>query len=125
MTAPVQALAGGMLRCPVCAGELVGRGGDRQDCPACGFFVLLRGNSSRMTPARYGLTPKQKAALDFLAAYQREHGMAPSYEEFRRALGLASKGSVNRLLILLEERGHIRRLPDRARAIEIIDGGAA
>lgn len=66
------------------------------------------------------LTPRQHDALTFLAEYTREHGYAPSFDEMAVALGLASKSGISRLLIGLEERGFIRRLSGRARAIEII-----
>lgn len=66
------------------------------------------------------LTPRQHEAWIFLAAYTREHGYAPSFEEIGAALNLASKSGVSRLVCGLEERGFIRRLPHRARAIEIL-----
>lgn len=69
------------------------------------------------------LTHRQADALRFIQAFTTESGGAgPSYDEIKDALGLASKSGVNRLLKALEERGRIRRLPHRARAIEIIRG---
>jgi len=66
------------------------------------------------------LTPRQHEALTFLAAYTREHGYAPSFEEIAEAMNVASKSNVHRLLSGLEERGFIRRLRHRQRAIEIV-----
>lgn len=67
-----------------------------------------------------GLTSKQRALYDFIAARIAERGVAPSYSEMTAAMGCASKGHVGEALDRLEERGCIRRLPGRARAIEII-----
>ena len=63
-----------------------------------------------------GLTPRQRDLL----AYLREREMCPSFDEMRRALRLNSNSSVQRLIEALEERGFIRRLPNRARAIEVL-----
>ena len=72
------------------------------------------------------LTAKQRALLTYLNGYLEEHKLSPSFDEMRAALGLASKSGVHRLISALEERGYIRRLPNRARAIEILrlDSGA-
>lgn len=67
-----------------------------------------------------GLTHQQAECLDFIRA-RSARGCAPSYEEIRVGLGLASKNGVFRLLNALEKRGRIRRLPRQARAIEIIE----
>lgn len=66
------------------------------------------------------LTPRQHECWSFLAAYTREHGYAPSFEEIAEAMNVASKSNVHRLLGALEERGFIRRLRYRQRAIEIV-----
>lgn len=68
-----------------------------------------------------GLTRQQSACLSYIQAFQDECGYAPTYDQIAAAVGLASKGGVNRLIVGLEERGRIRRLPNRARSIEIID----
>lgn len=68
----------------------------------------------------FTLTAAQQRCLDFIRAHSAENGEAPSYDEMREALGLASKSGVNRLINALEERGAIRRLPNRRRAIEIV-----
>ena len=66
------------------------------------------------------LTRKQRLLLDYLIAYIDENGTAPSFEEMAGALDLASKSGVHRLIEALEERGWIRRLPNRARAIDVL-----
>ena len=66
------------------------------------------------------LTRKQKELLDFLTAHAEQNEVAPSFDEMRDALGLASKSGIHRLVSGLEERGYIRRLANRARAIEIL-----
>ena len=65
------------------------------------------------------LTKKQNELLIYINQNLRETGVAPSYEEMREALDLRSKSGIHRLINALEERGFIRRLPHRARAIEI------
>ena len=66
------------------------------------------------------LTSKQKELLVFINTRLQETGVPPSFDEMKEALALQSKSGVHRLIIALEERGFIRRLPHRARAIEII-----
>ncbi|HMF68066.1 MAG TPA: MarR family transcriptional regulator [Phyllobacterium sp.] len=76
--------------------------------------------------ARYGVTSRQADLLDFVRAYADEHGgVTPTMQEMAEALGLQSKSGVIRLLKGLEDRGHIERLPRRARAIYLRDGAAA
>ncbi len=66
------------------------------------------------------LTRKQHELLTFIHSRLSEDGVSPSYDEMKDALGLASKSGIHRLITALEERGFIRRLPHRARALEII-----
>jgi len=66
------------------------------------------------------LTPKQKDLLMFIHTRVGESGVPPSYDEMKDALALKSKSGIHRLITALEERGFIRRLPHRARALEII-----
>jgi repressor LexA len=66
------------------------------------------------------LTTKQKELLVFINGRLQETGVPPSFDEMKEALNLQSKSGVHRLIIALEERGFIRRLPHRARAIEIV-----
>ncbi len=66
------------------------------------------------------LTRKQHELLVFLTERLRETGVCPSFDEMKDALGLKSKSGIHRLISGLEERGFIRRLPHRARALEIL-----
>jgi repressor LexA len=66
------------------------------------------------------LTRKQSELLTYLSNHMQKHDVPPSFDEMRDALGLASKSGVHRLVSGLEERGYIRRLANRARAIEIL-----
>jgi len=65
------------------------------------------------------LTKKQNELLIYINQNLRETGVAPSYEEMKDALDLKSKSGIHQLITALEERGFIRRLPHRARAIEV------
>ena len=66
------------------------------------------------------LTAKQRELLLFIDARLKEGGISPSFDEMREALDLKSKSGVHRLISALEERGFIRRLPNRARALEVV-----
>ncbi|MCB1509129.1 MAG: transcriptional repressor LexA [Hyphomicrobiaceae bacterium] len=66
------------------------------------------------------LTRKQHELLIFIHERLRETGVPPSFDEMKDALDLKSKSGIHRLITALEERGFIRRLPNRARALEII-----
>lgn len=66
------------------------------------------------------LTQKQHDLLVFIDARLSKDGVSPSYDEMKDALGLASKSGIHRLITALEERGFIRRLPHRARALEVL-----
>ena len=66
------------------------------------------------------LTAKQRELLMFIQRRLGESGISPSFDEMREALELKSKSGVHRLISALEERGFIRRLPNRARALEVV-----
>ena len=66
------------------------------------------------------LTRKQHELLMFIHERMKESGIPPSFDEMKDALDLASKSGIHRLITALEERGFIRRLPNRARALEVI-----
>ena len=66
------------------------------------------------------LTAKQRELLIFIDERLNEDGVSPSFDEMREALDLKSKSGVHRLISALEERGFIRRLPNRARALEVL-----
>ncbi|MBY0613618.1 MAG: transcriptional repressor LexA [Beijerinckiaceae bacterium] len=66
------------------------------------------------------LTRKQIELLRFINERLQETGVPPSFDEMKDALDLKSKSGIHRLILALEERGFIRRLPNRARAVEIL-----
>ena len=66
------------------------------------------------------LTAKQRELLLFIDERLKSNGISPSFDEMREALELKSKSGVHRLISALEERGFIRRLPNRARALEVL-----
>lgn len=66
------------------------------------------------------LTRKQHELIRFIQTRLEETGVSPSFEEMKEALDLKSKSGVHRLISALEERGFIRRLPNRARALEVL-----
>lgn len=66
------------------------------------------------------LTKKQHELLMFINERIKETGVSPSFDEMKEALDLRSKSGIHRLITALEERGFIRRLPHRARALEVI-----
>ncbi|HET6536634.1 MAG TPA: transcriptional repressor LexA [Sphingopyxis sp.] len=74
------------------------------------------------------LTAKQHELLRFIQLRLDQSGISPSFEEMKDALGLKSKSGIHRLISALEERGFLRRLPNRARALEVLklaDGSPA
>lgn len=73
-----------------------------------------------------GLTIRQKACLDFIRGYMAASGgIAPSYEEIARALGLRSKSGVHRILGTLIARGHITKRDNHARSLQLAEPGGA
>lgn len=66
------------------------------------------------------LTTKQHELLCFIDQRLKESGVSPSFEEMKDELGLKSKSGIHRLISALEEREFIRRLPNRARALEVL-----
>ena len=66
------------------------------------------------------LTRKQLELLLFINERLKEEGVPPSFEEMKDALNLQSKSGVHRLIVALEERGFLKRMPNRARALEVI-----
>src|ERR1700693_644705 len=96
------------------------------------FLRLMPSNESLRTPTSRNqtarqpwglvemLTRKQYELLRFISERLKESGVPPSFDEMKDALDLRSKSGIHRLITALEERGFIRRLPNRARAIEVI-----
>ena len=66
------------------------------------------------------LTKKQHELLLFIHEHLSKDGISPSFDEMKDALGLKSKSGIHRLITGLEERGFIRRLPHRARALDVL-----
>ena len=66
------------------------------------------------------LTKKQKELLDYITMVNKKFGISPSYDEMKDKLKLKSKSGIHRIISALEERGFIRKLANKARAIEII-----
>ena len=66
------------------------------------------------------LTRKQKELFDYLKEYISSNEISPSFEEMKDALNLKSKSGIHRLITSLEQRGFIKRLKHKARAMEII-----
>ena len=66
------------------------------------------------------LTKKQKNLLLFINRKIRSSGVSPSYEEMKNSLNLKSKSGIHRLISALEERGFIKRLAHKARALEVV-----
>ena len=66
------------------------------------------------------LTRKQKELLNYIQNFQSKSGVTPSYEEMKSALRLKSKSGIHRLVIALEERGFVKRLAHKARALEVV-----
>lgn len=68
-----------------------------------------------------GLTQRQADCLKFIRETVAKGGKAPSFNDIKTAMGLQSKAGVHRLISGLEDRGYIRRLPGRSRAIAVVD----
>jgi repressor LexA len=83
-------------------------------------FVRLLDEAAAPSGDRTMLTRKQLELLRFIHERLTETGVPPSFDEMKDALDLRSKSGIHRLITALEERGFIRRLPNRARAIEVI-----
>jgi len=66
------------------------------------------------------LTRKQHELLIFINRHLEQHGISPSFDEMKEALSLRSKSGIHRLITALEERGFIRRMAHRARALEVL-----
>lgn len=92
---------------------------ERRPITVCGIAeAIMADRAGRLDTA--GLTTQQSACLRAIAEHQAQHGISPTHDELASALGLASKSGVARLLLALETRGRIQRLPNRSRAITII-----
>jgi repressor LexA len=88
------------------------------DLPSSVSYVFFIRSNHRGTKAM--LTAKQQELLLFIHHRLEEGGVSPSFEEMKEALDLRSKSGIHRLINALEERGFIRRLANRARALEVL-----
>lgn len=68
----------------------------------------------------FGLTPRQRETLTFIEQYIAARGCSPTYDEIKDGLGIGSKSGVHRLVVALERRGHVKRLPNMGRSITVI-----
>lgn len=82
----------------------------RETCPTCGHALWPTD----------GITPRQRDAMIAIQGYTEQHGCAPSYDDIRCLIGLASKGSVHRIVNGLADRGYLSLWPARPRSIEIL-----
>src|SRR6516165_5426051 len=97
----------------ICFGGLAEDPRRRAPAAASRLQAASRGNATM-------LIRKQFELLRFIHERLKEAGVPPSFDEMKDALDLRSKSGIHRLITALEERGFIRRLPNRARAIEVI-----
>lgn len=73
-----------------------------------------------------GLTPRQSELLGFIRSYSADkNGVSPTFDEMKDHLGLSSKSGISRMVAAMEERGAIRRLKNRARAIVVVEAAHA
>lgn len=86
-------------------------------CPHCGEPIIPM-------VERAGVTPVLAAAYDAIVAYTDLHGYAPTYDDLRAALGIKSKGRINRIVLALRERGYINYTPRMKRSISIVGRAA-
>src|SRR5678816_487788 len=85
-------------------------------CRVSGFVP----KSGRQSGEKTVLTRKQNELLMFINKRLNDDGVSPSFDEMKDALDLKSKSGIHRLITGLEERGFLRRLPHRARALEVL-----
>lgn len=69
-----------------------------------------------------GLTRRQAQLLAFITEYDERHGICPSFQQMADGMGLASKSNIVPMVNTLVDKGKIRRLPGRARSIEVVTG---
>lgn len=82
-------------------------------CPHC---------KKQLSAPRLGLTEEQRQLLDYIKRYRElNRGRSPTYDEMRRAMHLASKSGIHRMVHALIERGHLMAMPNRARVVVPVD----
>ena len=67
------------------------------------------------------MTPRRQLVLDFIKAYIRIHGIAPSYEVIAKGLGMKSKANIHRIVHRLEDDGHLLIRPYKFKSIKVVD----
>ena len=72
-----------------------------------------------------GLTKRQQETVAFIRTFRDSNGVMPSYSDIASGLGTSSRGNIKRVMDVLVERGAIRRLSNRSRAIELVEPDAA
>lgn len=82
--------------------------------------LLAREVARQLVCGKGGMTARQRALLMFVCTYIGRHGVAPSFEEMKSGLGLASKAGIHRMISGLEERGFLTHAPRRARSIRLV-----
>ena len=85
-----------------------------------GYTVTMAGSSIIGWKARAGLTPRMRAAFEFIKSVCDQGYTSPSYEEIKIGLGLRSKSEVARLVTSLIERGYVTRDPYKARSLQVV-----
>ncbi len=80
-------------------------------------FTHVGEAKSRPVLSGFGLTMRQRELMDFIRQFHEANNISPSYDEMMVAVGLRSKSGVHRLITALEERGHLMRIPNRARCL--------
>src|SRR5512138_3877215 len=93
---------------------------ERSFCFVPYFVVAASWRDDTRGVRRSMLTKKQHELLLFIHRHLQRNGVSPSFDEMKDALDLRSKSGIHRLITGLEERGFIRRLPHRARALEVL-----
>ena len=71
------------------------------------------------------MTKKQMQILKFITDYWNEHGYCPSYDDIGRAMGIASRSGVHRIVHCLIDRGYLKNIPRRARSLVLVDNPLA
>lgn len=87
-------------------------------------IILHRPNLAREIARQLqpiSLTERQAELLAFIKSYRDVHGVTPTISEMRDGLKMSARSGIHRLVCGLEERGHIRRIPNRARCITIVE----
>lgn len=86
-------------------------------------FTHINKRTSEPVLSGLGLTARQRQLLEFIRSYHGQYGIPPSYDEMKEAMDIASKSGIHRIISALEERGHIVRIPYRARCVVLREVG--